>query len=179
MTHPQSPPESDVAYPSGPVDTAIPLALGRIPSGLFIVTWREAGHDRGMLASWVMQAGFSPPMISVAVAPGRDLLAAVESGTRFVVNVLADTQRPVLARFGKPATAGEDPFAGLPVHRSDCGAATLDGAAAWLECMPVTQTSGAAHERGDHVVVLARVSCAGSGGDLAPLVHLRKNGLRY
>lgn len=179
MTHPQSPSESDATPHPETSGAAIPVALGRLPSGLFIVTWREAAHDRGMLASWVMQAGFSPPMISVAVAPGRDLLAAIESGTRFVVNVLADTQRPLLARFGKPATAGEEPFAGLSVHRSGCGAATLDGVAAWLECVPVSQTSGADGDRCDHVVVLARVTAAGAGPDHVPLVHLRKNGLRY
>lgn len=179
MTHPQPPSESDASTRPEPLDAAIPTALGRIPSGLFIVTWREPARDRGMLASWVMQAGFSPPMISIAVAPGRDVLAAIDSGARFVVNVLADTQRSLLARFGKPPTAGEDPFAGLAVHRSESGAAALDDAAAWLECMPVSQTSGPAGERGDHVLVLARVLAAGAGGDLAPLVHLRKNGLRY
>lgn len=179
MTHPQPPSESDATSRPDPLTAAIPTALGRIPSGLFIVTWREAAGDRGMLASWVMQAGFAPPTISIAVAPGRDLLAAIDSGARFVVNVLADTQRNLLARFGKPATAGEDPFAGLAVHRAECGAATLDGVAAWLECVAVSQTSGPAAEHGDHTLVLARVIAAGAAGDLAPLVHLRKNGLRY
>ena len=107
MTHSQSPSESDAALPPDGAQAAIPFALGRIPSGLFIVTWREAARDRGMLASWVMQAGFSPPMISIAVAPGRDLLAAIDSGARVVVNVLAESQRGLLARFGKPASAGE------------------------------------------------------------------------
>jgi flavin reductase (DIM6/NTAB) family NADH-FMN oxidoreductase RutF len=179
MTHPQSPPESHATSPPAAQDAAIAQGLGRIPSGLFIVTWREAEGDRGMLASWVMQAGFAPPMISIAVAPGRDLLGVIESGTRFVVNVLADTQRPLLARFGKPAAAGDDPFAGLSVRRSECGAAIFDEAAAWLECAPVSQTSGTASERCDHVVVLARVTAASGGNDLAPLVHVRKNGLRY
>ncbi|MEI6240636.1 MAG: flavin reductase family protein [Planctomycetia bacterium] len=179
MTHPQSPSENDTGSRSESLEAEIPTALGRIPSGLFIVTWREAARDRGMLASWVMQAGFSPPMISLAVAPGRDLLAAVDSGTRLVVNVLGETQRPLLARFGKPATTGDDPFAGLSVSRSTCGTATLDEAAAWLECVPVAQTSGTDVDRCDHVVVLARVTAAGAGKDRAPLVHLRKNGLRY
>ena len=42
-------------------------ALGRIPSGLFIVTWRDADDapDRGMLASWVMQGGFAPPILDI------------------------------------------------------------------------------------------------------------------
>jgi flavin reductase (DIM6/NTAB) family NADH-FMN oxidoreductase RutF len=179
MTHSQSPSESDAALPPDGAQAAIPFALGRIPSGLFIVTWREAARDRGMLASWVMQAGFSPPMISIAVAPGRDLLAAIDSGARLVVNVLAESQRGLLARFGKPASPGEDPFAGLSVGRSPSGTATLDGAAASLECVPVSRTSGSDIDRCDHVVVLARVTAAAAGTDLAPLVHLRKNGLRY
>jgi flavin reductase (DIM6/NTAB) family NADH-FMN oxidoreductase RutF len=179
MTHSQPPSESDAGSPHDAGNAAIPAALGRIPSGLFIVTWREAACDRGMLASWVMQAGFSPPMITVAVAPGRDLLAAIDSGARLVVNVLADSQRGLLARFGKPASAGDDPFAGLSVGRSESGTATLGGAAAWLECVSVAQTSGTDVHRCDHVVVLAQVTSASGSGDLAPLVHLRKNGLRY
>ena len=132
-----------------------------------------------MLASWVMQAGFEPPMLTVAVAPARGLISAVESGTPFVVNVLAENQRPLLARFGKPAAAGENPFAGLAITRAACGAPALGEATAWLECSPVAQTSGTGDVRCDHVVVLARIAAAGTGPDAPPLVHLRKNGLRY
>lgn len=132
-----------------------------------------------MLASWVMQAGFEPPMLTIAIAPARGLLAAVEAGTPFVVNVLAEHQRSLLARFGKPAASGEDPFAGLAVSRAACGAVALDETAAWLECSPVAQTSGRDDARCDHVVVLARVMAAEAGSGAPPLVHLRKNGLRY
>lgn len=162
------------------VSDGVATALGRIPSGLFVVTWRENGRDRGMLASWVMQAGFAPPMVSVAVAPGRDLLAAIDAGSSFVVNVLSDAQRPLLARFGRPVAAGEDPFAGLDAGRAACGAPTLDGAAAWLECTPLSRATGSAEVTGDHIVVLARVTAAATAGPgVQPLVHLRKNGLRY
>jgi hypothetical protein len=64
-------PEVPAAPGDGPA-----IALGRIPSGLFVISWQEAGADRTMLASWVMQAGFAPPVVSVAVAPSRDLLVA-------------------------------------------------------------------------------------------------------
>lgn len=179
MTLPQSSPETPATPAASPSVDGLAAALGRIPSGLFVITWREDGRDRGMLASWVMQAGFAPPLVTVAVAPGRDLLAAIEAGAPFVVNVLADTQRPLLARFGKPAAAGEDLFAGLGVGRAACGAPTLDGAAAWLECTPLSRAGGSADVAGDHVVVLARVIAAAAGPDVPPLVHLRKNGLRY
>ena len=151
-------------------------ALGRIPSGLFIVTWRAAGSDRAMLASWVMQAGFEPPLLSVAVGTSRDLLATVRDGASFVVNVLAESQRNLLGRFGKPPAEGEDPFAGLAVERTSGGSLALADAAAWLECQPVAESVAAA---ADHAVVLGRVTATGGRSDQAPLVHLRRNGLRY
>jgi flavin reductase (DIM6/NTAB) family NADH-FMN oxidoreductase RutF len=178
MTNLPPTPQTDSPRP-GTDGSAVGLALGRIPSGLFIVTWRDGDQDRGMLASWVMQAGFEPPMLTIAVAPARGLHAAVEAGMPFVVNVLAEHQRPLLARFGKPAAAGANPFAGLALSRAACGAPALDEAAAWLECSPVAETAGTDDVRCDHVIVLARVTAAGAGPDAPPLVHLRKNGLRY
>lgn len=151
-------------------------ALGRIPSGLFIVTWRAADTDRGMLASWVMQAGFEPPLVSVAVGTSRDLLGVVRSGGPFAVNVLAESQRSLLARFGKPPAAGEDPFAGLAIDRTPAGVATLAEAAGWMECRGVAEAAAAG---ADHVVVLGRIEAAGGQPNLAPLVHLRRNGLKY
>lgn len=151
-------------------DSAIAAALGRIPSGLFIVAWREGGADRCMLASWIMQAGFDPPQVSVAVAPARDLLRAVDHGACFTVSVLGESQRSLLARFAKPSA---DPFAGLAISRAASGAAVLADASAWLECRP-----GARLAHGDHVVVLAEVRAAGGvGGE--PAVHVRKSGMRY
>lgn len=151
-------------------DAAISAALGRIPSGLFVVAWRDAAADRCMLASWVMQAGFAPPQLSVAVATSRELLAAVDQGAPFAVSVLAEAQRSLLARFGKPSA---DTFAGLAVHRTPAGVAALQEASAWFDCRP---TARAAH--GDHVLVLAEVVAAGGSG-AEPAVHVRKNGLRY
>lgn len=151
-------------------------ALGRIPSGLFVVTWRDAARDRAMLASWVMQAGFDPPAITVAVAPGRDLLTAIDRGASFVVNVLGEGQRPLLSRFGRPLTADEDPFAGLETSRAPSGEAILGQAVAWLACTAIGRmaTGGT-----DHVVILATIHAAGLGAPSEPLVHVRKNGLRY
>jgi flavin reductase (DIM6/NTAB) family NADH-FMN oxidoreductase RutF len=175
MTHSQPTPQSDT------LADATAAALGRIPSGLFVVTWRAHGSDgtqtdRAMLASWVMQGGFAPPCITIAVAKSRDLLGAIDRGAPFVINILADSQRPLLARFGRPAGPDENPFAGLPLERTGTGAAALADAAAWLECRAVTQAVEPEH---DHAIILALVISAGAGAAAEPLVHLRKNGLRY
>jgi len=117
-----------------------------------------------------MQAGFAPPQVSVAVGASRDLLTALDRGATFAVSVLAESQRSLLARFGKPSP---DAFLGLDLHRTATGAAVLADAAGWLDCRP---TARATH--GDHVVVLAEV-LAGGGTGAEPAVHVRKNGLRY
>jgi flavin reductase (DIM6/NTAB) family NADH-FMN oxidoreductase RutF len=177
MTQPQPTSQNE------PAD-AIAAALGRIPSGLFVVTWRgpeDAANapDRGMLASWVMQGGFVPPLITIAVGATRDLLAAIDQCTPFIVNVLGESQRSLVGRFGKPAAPGEDPFAGMSINRSPSGTAVIPDAIAWLECQAVTQAGGSGGQMGEHVIILARVLAAGTGPEQPPLVHVRKNGLRY
>ncbi len=167
-----STPPVQPASPS--VGEGLASALGRIPSGLFVVTWHEDGSDRAMLASWVIQAGFAPPAVALAIAPNRDLLAAIDRGLPFVVNLLGESQRSLLSRFGKPAAPGEDPFAGLEFVRSPCGAVALGGGSGWLECRLSTRTGG-----GDHAVVVAEVTAGEAGPEGQPLVHVRKNGLRY
>ena len=179
MTQPQPTPQNK------PVDAeATAAALGRIPSGLFVVTWRARENDadatdRAMLASWIMQGGFVPPLITIAVGASRDLMAAIDQCKPFVVNVLGESQRSLVGRFGKPAAPGEDPFTGMAVNRSPSGTALIPDATAWLECQAVTQAGGSGGQMGDHVIILARVLAAGTGPEQAPLVHVRRNGLRY
>jgi flavin reductase (DIM6/NTAB) family NADH-FMN oxidoreductase RutF len=164
------------ARPEAITPPHVATALGRIPSGLYVITWRADEVDRAMLASWVMQAGFEPPLVSVAIGTSRDLLEALRAGAPFVVNILGESQRPLLGRFGKPAVDGEDPFAGLALTRTAEGVAALTDAAAWLACRMVAEASVA---EGDHVVILATIDAAHGAADAAPLIHLRKSGLRY
>ena len=158
-----------------PID-GVAAVLGKIPSGLFVVTWLEQSQDRGMLASWVMQAGFQPPLIMIAIDRSRNLLTAIEQGSPFVVNVLGESQRGLLAKFGRSGSSGENPFAGLTIVRTPCGAAAIDGSVGWLECrcsgIPLGQD-------GEHAVVIATITAACAGSAEVPLVHLRRNGLRY
>ena len=157
-------------------DKSLAMALGKIPSGLFIVTWRDGNTDRGMLASWVMQAGFSPPALTIAVAPKRDLLDAIDRGTSFVVNILSDSQRSLLARFGKPLDEGDDPFSDLSIQRTASGTAAFEQSPGWLECKSIGRAGGG---QNDHVIVFAEVFANGVHEHDSPLVHIRKNGLRY
>lgn len=167
------------AHPQTAPTELIGTVLGRVPSGLFIVTWREGDADRTMLTSWLMQAGFEPPAVSIAVGRDRQFLkAAATAGFHFVINLLADSQRSLLGRFGKPSQNGDDPFTGLAISRSPCGGAILPETVGWLECV-ARPLVPADDQQADHTIVIGDITVAGSGPATTPLVHLRKSGLHY
>ena len=64
-------------------------ALGKISSGLYVVTALVAGEPHGMLCSFVEQAGFEPPMITIAVGRGRPIGAALDGPGLFGLHVLS------------------------------------------------------------------------------------------
>ena len=126
-----------------------------------------------MLCSFVEQAGFEPPMISIALGVDRPLRAAVEHGGLFSLNVLGAEDKKLLAAF---ASGGEeDPFAAFPLVENDHGLPQLADALAWLVCRPCGSVAA-----GDHVVYVAEVmeGCLHrEAGE--PMIRLRKNGLTY
>jgi flavin reductase (DIM6/NTAB) family NADH-FMN oxidoreductase RutF len=160
-------------------DTPLPdvaVALGRVPSGLFVVTARNAnGEETAFLASWVMQAGFDPPALSVAVGKDRAALDFVrEGGSSFAVSVIADAEKGQVGPFARGVAPGKDALADLPVERTANGQAAVQGCLAWMECRTLSAAAS-----GDHFVVVGEIVAARGGREDAPAVHLRKNGLGY
>src|SRR3954452_13197783 len=92
-------------------------ALGRVPSGIFIVTAAHGGRETGMLGSWVQQCSFQPPMVGVAVQPGREIVKLLEKGAAVTVNILEASQTDMVAHFGKGFALDADAFKGLDVRR--------------------------------------------------------------
>ena len=161
---------------------AIGSILGRIPGGLFVVTWQEEAVDKTMLTSWLTQAGFNPPAISIAVGTGRRFLSSIGDGDfRFVVNVLSENQRRLLGKFGKPPAIEGEPFAGINIRRSPCGAGILQDSVGWMECKarPVFLPAGPEQSSGDHAIVVADILAGEISSADQPIVHLRKSGLHY
>src|SRR4051812_6891408 len=148
--------------------------LGRIPSGLFVLTSARDGKETGMLASWVMQAGFEPPMVSVALKSDRFIAQWLAAGAPFVLNVLADDQKQVVSRFSRGFELDEPAFEGLEIVRTPAGLPALADASGYLECRSKTHV-----DSGDHRVFLAEVTAGSMLADGQPYVHIRKNGLRY
>src|SRR6266853_6640273 len=85
-------------------------ALGRIPSGLFILTLARDGVETGMLASWVQQCSFEPPQVSVAIRRDREIVALLGEGAAFTLNILEAAQTDMIVHFGRGFSLAQDAF---------------------------------------------------------------------
>ncbi|HEV3439075.1 MAG TPA: flavin reductase family protein [Gemmata sp.] len=159
---------------AGTDDDHLAAALGRIPSGLFILTARHGGHETGMLASWVQQCSFDPPQLTAALRKGRDVLAWLAEGAAFTVNVIPEGGKALVAHFGKGFELDQPAFEGLEVRRDDGTPPVLLTAHAYIVCRVTKQL-----EIGDHVLVVGQVIAGGVLHPGHPTVHVRKNGLKY
>jgi flavin reductase (DIM6/NTAB) family NADH-FMN oxidoreductase RutF len=153
---------------------AIATALGRIPSGLFVVTTRLDGQPLGFLGSLVQQVGFEPPVVCIAMAKDRPQSAwFAESGT-FALSILDESSLGLRSVFLKRLPEGQSPFDGLKVGAAASGSPVLLDALAWIDCRIVGR-----HDTGDHAVFFGEVVEAHVLRAGRSHIHLRKNGLSY
>jgi flavin reductase (DIM6/NTAB) family NADH-FMN oxidoreductase RutF len=149
--------------------------LGRVPSGIYVLTVGTGPRATGMLASWVMQAGFEPPTVSVAVKLGRYVCDWLSEGQPFVLNVVAEGQKNLLQHFGKGFDPGAPAFEGLAITHCARGVPILVEALGHMECEPTSHV-----DSGDHRIFLARVARGRlAQADAQPMVHIRKSGSNY
>ncbi len=163
------------------IDANLDKALGRLTGGLYIVTASQGEGDArrsgAMVASWVAQASFRPPGLSVAVAKDRAIEALMQVGDSFVINVLRqDRYKPLMQHFLKRFPPGADRFEGVNVlHGAAEGGPVLTDALAYLSCRVEQRMEGP-----DHWIIYALVE-QGNVADIdgRTAVHHRKTGNHY
>src|SRR5262249_31446879 len=143
-------------------------ALGRIPSGLFILTARRGEAETGVLVSFVQQCSFEPPQLSFAMKPDRPVVAWLTPGAAFTLNVLDDSQTDMLTHFGRGFALDQPAFTNLEVERSENGCAVLSESLAYIDCEQVAR-----HPAGDHDLFIARVVGGKLLSEGQPMVHVR------
>jgi flavin reductase (DIM6/NTAB) family NADH-FMN oxidoreductase RutF len=152
-------------------------AIGRIPSGVFILTATSAdGRDAtAMMASWVQQASFDPPALSVAVAKGRPIGDMIRAAKKFSLSVIPDGDTTLMKRYARGVKPGEDAFAGVETLTTPLGIPALKASIAWLDCEVMESVDFGA----DHDLFIAEIT----GGQLLhpghAFVHQRGSGFHY
>lgn len=149
-------------------------ALGRVPSGLFVVTAKHKDNEDAVLASWVNQCSFGPPALTVALGVTRQARLLVEASQAFIVNVLGKNSNDLMKHFFKAQEPGVSVFDGLKVRKGFHDIKVLSGAVAYVECELREQVAF-----GDHVVYVGEIV----GGKMLkgedPYFHVRDNGFNY
>jgi len=160
-----------------PTISGLGQALGRIPSGLYILTVRHGERSTGMLASWVQQAGFDPPMLTVGIRRDRHVADWVAESGRFALSQLPVGSKSLIRHFGRGFEPDAPAFEGvalLPETEAQ-GGPVLATALAFLDAEVAGELAA-----GDHRIFAARV-IAGALllPDAEPLLHVRTNGFHY
>ncbi|MEH2117715.1 diflavin flavoprotein [Nostoc sp.] len=156
--------------------TSVEQAVGRIVGSLCVLTAKEGDRSSAMLASWVAQASFSPPGLTIAVAKDRAVETLTHSGNKFVLNILKEGDHlGLMKHFLKPFGPAQDRFADVATQETESGSPILTDALAYLECSVQNRM-----ESGDHWLVYATVESGKVlNQDGVTAVHHRKSATHY
>src|SRR5260370_12405109 len=140
-----------------PLDAgAFRQVIGRVMSGVVVITATHQGERRGMTVSAVASLSLDPPMIVTCLNAASSTQEVVRRAGAFAVNILAEDQEHLAGLFARP---GADPFRDLPYESGITGAPILAGALAVLECRIAQEVRG-----GSHRVLLPDLVRASPGG---------------
>jgi flavin reductase (DIM6/NTAB) family NADH-FMN oxidoreductase RutF len=139
--------------------------LGHFASGVTVVTADTDAGPIGFTCQSFSSLSLDPPLVVFAPARSSRTWPQLREIGRFCVNVLAEDQPEVSARF---ARSGTDKFAGVTWRSSPQGAPVLDGVVAWIDCRLWAEYDG-----GDHTLVAARVLDLGADAGRRPLLFHR------
>lgn len=149
---------------------ALRRALGCFATGVAVVT---AASPYGMLAGVTVNSfaslSLDPPLVLWSLSARSPNLGLFRNATHFAVNILAEDQRDLSARFATPMPSK---FAGVDWTPGLGNAPLLPGCAARFECATAAQAEG-----GDHVLFTGRVERHWEG-EREPLLFLRGRYLR-
>ncbi|MEH2010921.1 diflavin flavoprotein [Nostoc sp.] len=158
------------------INTELEKALGRVSTGLYIITAKKAEIQSAMLASWVTQASLEPLGVAIAVSKDRAIESLMHVSDRFVLNVLEEAKyQGLMKHFLKRFAPGADRFAGVKTYPANNESPVLAEALAYMECEITSRM-----DCGDHWVIYSTVQ-TGRVAKLNALTaaHHRKIGNHY
>jgi flavin reductase (DIM6/NTAB) family NADH-FMN oxidoreductase RutF len=142
--------------------------MSHFPTGVTVVTSIGAdGEPVGTTANAVTSLSLDPPLVLVCFDLASLTLRAIRDHGAFVVNVLAEPQRDLSAKFARRGLAAA--WDGVRHRPGRTGSPRIHGVLAALDCAVEYQLPG-----GDHEIIVGRVHEVEITGDgRAPLIFWR------
>ncbi len=141
--------------------------LGGWASGVTIVTSQFESERLGMTVSAFSSVSLSPPLVLVCADKSSNTNALIQKSRVFTVNVLSSGQSALSNLFADKRRESVR-FDGLDCALGATGCPRLPGALSALDCRVRDEI-----DAGDHIVYIAIVEAASSGGAHEPLVYFR------
>jgi len=158
------------------MDAAIKKAvLRKMTYGVWVISADAAGVREASTVTWVSQASFTPPLITVGIRVGSRLHGVLEKAGAFAMHLVAAGQKDVAETFIKETKVTADTIGG---RKFTPGPATkapiLEGFPCWFEARVVERVT-----KGDHTIFIGEVVEASmKDKDASPLV-LATTGMNY
>lgn len=132
------------------INEAIIETLGKITYGLYVLTAKKGEEINGMIASWVSQVSYDPPLVMVGVRKNRYTHKMIEETGIFALHVLAKEDINLVSRFKWPDPKKK--FEGLKWTTKTTGAPILEQTLAYMDCK-LTDTVNT----GDHTLFIGQI----------------------
>ena len=145
-------------------------AFSNMTYGIYVLTVKCDDIFNGMIASWVTQVSYEPPLILVAVHPNRYSHNLIEKSDAFALHVLDKSQKDMLKRFKGPDP--EKKFIDLSWETKKTGAPILKDCMAWFELQVKER-----HDPGNHTLFIGEVINSGVNSPGTPLCTLEYDGM--
>jgi flavin reductase (DIM6/NTAB) family NADH-FMN oxidoreductase RutF len=142
--------------------------MGRLATGVTLVTTRLGGHLHGMTANSVTSVSLDPLLILVCVDKGADTHDIIVQSGVFAVNILSQGQLAIAERFAKKAPGHHHAIADIPHFFAVTGSPIVHGCLAYLDCR-----TAARYEGGDHTIFVGDVLEARAVAEEEPLIFYR------
>lgn len=111
-------------------------AIGRLPTGLFLMTSSYEDERAGIVVRSVQPCGIDPPLVCVVVRTGHRIEPLIRDSRCFAVSVLQPEDKLVLRKFDPDAGSigGPDPFDAIPVDTLKTGCPIIRKTRLALDC---------------------------------------------
>ena len=143
--------------------------MAQMTYGIYVLTTRHEETVNGMIASWVSQVSYDPPLFMVAVHPNRYSHRLLVQSGHFALHILAREQKALLARFKGPVAA--EKFSGIDWKDGVSGCPILTDCIGSLECRIVSASAP-----GNHTLFIGEVVDAVFHRPAPPLSTLNYEG---
>lgn len=143
-------------------------ALGKLPTGISIITTKFNDQLFGFTASSFTSLSLNPPLILFCLSKKAGSINAFRQNEKFAISILAENQLAISKHF---SSVKQDKFTHIAYQLGIYSNSPLIiDAVCWIECDKVQE-----YEGGDHIIFVGEVKSTCINNNLNPLIYFARN----